>query len=86
MTACALPKYGCLSKEVTVENLDHSEAKEVPFILPRKNNSDSDDDDDAEVSLIKSMLLPLYDVHYMMYLPIYDVPNQYIHDGYTSMT
>lgn len=66
MTACALPKYGCLSKEVTVENPYHSEAKEVPFILPRKNNLDSDDDN-AEVSLIKSMLLPLYDVHYMMY-------------------
>lgn len=44
VTACAAPEYDCVSKEVTVENPVHSEAKEVSFTLPRKANSANDDE------------------------------------------
>lgn len=45
VTACAAPEYDCVSKEVTVENPVHSEAKEVSFTLPRKAKSANDDED-----------------------------------------
>lgn len=34
VTACALPRYSCVSKQVTVKNKRHAEAQVVDFVLP----------------------------------------------------
>lgn len=34
LTACALPQYSCVSKQVRVENRDHQEAQVINFVLP----------------------------------------------------
>jgi len=38
VTACALPKYRCVTKSVVVTNPERTEAKKVDFVLPRTDN------------------------------------------------
>lgn len=47
VTACALPRYDCVSQVVTVENPEHSEAKEVSFTLPFAKKEESLDEDEV---------------------------------------
>ena len=34
VTACALPEYACVTKDVIVTNQEHTEAKQLDFELP----------------------------------------------------
>lgn len=51
VTACALPRYDCVSQVVTVENPEHSEAKEVSFTLPFAKKEESLDEDEGYESM-----------------------------------
>lgn len=51
VTACALPKYDCVSRVVTVENPEFSEAKEVSFTLPLAKKQGTLYEDEVTISI-----------------------------------
>lgn len=56
VSACALPKYGCVTKSVTVENRPHTLAQIVNFKLPLASNIEVDPEYDSAASKLREML------------------------------
>lgn len=51
VTVCAGPKYVCVSKVVTVDNPEHSEAKIVSFVLPLTSKQETLSEDEGYESM-----------------------------------
>ena len=56
VTACAPPKYGCASVEVTVNNVPFTEAKRVDFKLPLLPNL-TDQEEELDINANKAGLI-----------------------------